>query len=78
MSPTALFSLAEHRVQHLSVLGWPGGVYPGWGVGGWAGRAIPGYYPAMLPGPIFNINLASGPTYGQMKGFSDYSMRFLR
>ena len=32
-----------------------GRVYPGWGYGGWLGGAIPGYYPAAIPGPIFTL-----------------------
>ena len=41
-------------------------------VGSWVGTGgvLPGYPPSQLPGPIFNLNLALGPTYGQMKAFS--------
>ena len=62
-----------------------GGVYPGWwgeGVAGVvsgrvSGRAIP--VPQIpVPGPIFSVILASGPTHGQMKGNSLVFMRFLR
>ena len=35
-----------------------GGVYPGWGPGGYWEGAIPGYYPDTLPGPIFSISEA--------------------
>ena len=40
MSPTALLRLAEHGVQHLSVLGVPGEGVPGVGVGGWGREGL--------------------------------------
>ena len=55
MSPTAIFTSGDARAAaYPGVHGW-GRVYPGWGVVGVAGRAIPVPSPAMLPGPIFNI-----------------------
>ena len=42
-------------------------MYPGCGTGGVAGRGYTGYYPAAIPGSIFNIYLRLGPTHGQMK-----------
>ena len=53
------------------------GVYPGWGtgVGSWVGtgEGYTGYYPGTLQMTIFSLNLASGPTYGQMKPFLEVS-----
>ena len=37
-----------------------------------------GYPPDQSQGPIFSIFQALDPTHGQMKGFSDYFMRFPR
>ena len=53
-----------------AALGMVGGVYPGYGTGGDPGGYLGGLYrdpPDTLPGPIFNLIPASGPTYGQMK-----------
>ena len=47
---------------------WWGEVYPGvvgYRVGG--GEGYTGTHPQAIPGPIFSIYLALGPTYGQMK-----------
>ena len=54
MSPTALFGPVGVAVPVFSVEQVPGRVYPGWGGPGWAGRAIPGYYPASPQDPIFS------------------------
>ena len=55
-----------------------GGVYPGCGMRVGREGAIPGTHPALLQGPILVIFQPQGPTYGQMKGFSRFPMRFLR
>ena len=56
------------------VRGVPGVV--GSRVGGWEGYT--GYYQIPSLDPYLVINLASGPTYGQMKAILMVSMRFLR
>ena len=58
--------------------GWDRGV-PGV-VGSWVGRegCYTGYQPSTIPGPIFNIFLRLGPTYGQMKAILRLLMRFPR
>ena len=38
-----------------------GGVYPGWGTGGWYLGGLYRVLPGTHPGPIFSLNLASGP-----------------
>ena len=58
----------------VALVGVPGVGYDGWVAGG----AIPGYYPATLQDPYLTIFSLKMPTYGQMKAFSVYSMRFLR
>ena len=67
-------------MQHLSVLGWPGGRgrgVPGvWGLVG-LGGCYTGYYPAPSQVPIFHHILASGPTHGRMKAILKEMMRFL-
>ena len=73
MSPTASFSPRDTEYGHPDYRCGVGGVYPGYGRTGWAGRAIPGTHQDHPPGPIFNIYLASGPTHGQMKAFSGIS-----
>ena len=55
-----------------------GGVYPGYGTMGGAGRAIPGTTQHPSQGPIYTIIQPQDPTYGQMKAISLCSMRFLR
>ena len=40
------------------------------------GRVLYRYPGHTLPGPIFNLNLALSPTYGQMKAISRFLMRF--
>ena len=55
MSPTALFASRDTVLGHDASSGAVWEVYPGWEVGGWAGRVLPGYYPATVPVPIFNI-----------------------
>ena len=39
---------------------------------------LPGTQPGPIPGPIFNIFRLQGPTHGQMKAFSEVSVRFPR
>ena len=46
-------------------------------VGGWS-EGYTGYPPALSQDPNISIFKAEGPTHGQMKGKSDYFMRFLR
>ena len=72
MSPTAIFSLGHDRAavlhaDHVGGRGVPGVVGSGDRVG--TGRGTTGVLPRTIPGPIFNLNLRLGPTYGQMKLF---------
>ena len=77
MSPTTILRLARRRTARLAHQTGRGRVYPGYGTGGRAGRAIP--VPSRtLPGPIFSIFKAKAPTYGQMKANYEVSMRFPR
>ena len=76
MSPTAIFDPRVHAGHPgRSVPGVGGGVpgvvgRVGTGVGGWEGYT--GTRPPTIPGPIFNIFKAIGPTHGQMKAILDY------
>ena len=60
------------------VLTWVGEGVPGVWDWGRAGRGYTGTPARTLPGPIFSLFKAKGPTYGQMKAILDYFMRFLR
>ena len=60
------------------VVGYGGGVYPGYGTRVVAGRAIPVPHQTPSQTPILSIFHASDPTYGQMKAILVYLMRFLR
>ena len=53
-----------------------GEVYPGWWDEGWVGRGTTRVPTQPSQDPIFNIFKAKGPTYGQMKAFLVYFMRF--
>ena len=56
-----------------------GGGVPGVGVAGWVpGRAIPVPSPYGSQDWLFTVFKVKDPTHGQMKGFSDIFMRFLR
>ena len=81
MSPTTIFTPPYHRAP-ACVDGHDGGGVPGV-VGGWvyrvgAGRGYTVYPGPAIPGPIFNLILRPGPTYGQMKLNYEVSMRFPR
>ena len=49
MSPTAIFTPRDCTDVGPGVQAVSGRVYPGWGYGRVAGRAIPGYYPPTQP-----------------------------
>ena len=67
MSPTATID-PLYRTADVHDADWPwGGVYPGCGDDGWAGRGIPGTHPGTSQDPIFNHIQPQGLTYGQMK-----------
>ena len=53
-------------------------MYPGWWEGGYPEGCYTGYPSRTIPGPIFSIFKARGPTYGQMKLILEVSMRFPR
>ena len=78
MSPTALFLLPAGPVYGSTGAPGTGGVYPGYGRTGGAGRGYTGYPPGPSQGPIYLIFKVKGPTHGQMKAFLDPAMRFLR
>ena len=78
MSPTALFASGADVLGHDAGSRGRGEVYPGYGTGGWVGRAIPVPHQTSSQGPIFSIFKVKSPTHGQMKAIPSYSMRFPR
>ena len=70
MSPTAIFFLATARCGTVTSPGgmrWWGGGVPGVVGYGVAGRVLYRVPTRTIPGTIFSLFLALGPTYGQMK-----------
>ena len=55
MSPTALFDLRDRTVLATLYCREGGGVYPGYGDDGWAGRGYTGTQPSTLQDPILSI-----------------------
>ena len=69
LSPTALFAQRHCTRGSTDVMGTTGMVgrgVPGVGRSGRVREGYTGYYPAAIPGPIFNIYLKTGPTHGRM------------
>ena len=67
LSPTTMFLDTVHPRVYIRTSGAGGGVYPGYGTGGWAGEGYTGTLPRTLPRTHIEHNLALSPTYGQMK-----------
>ena len=78
MSPTTLFSPGSSTSAGAAGTMGRGGVYPGCGMAGWAGRAIPVPYPAPSQDPIISHIPGLSPTYGQMKAKYTVLLRFPR
>ena len=69
MSPTALFDPRDRTAPSVEQTAVVGGGVPGVG-SWWVGReGYTGTQAQTLPRTIFSLNLASGPTHGQMKAF---------
>ena len=69
MSPTTILLLGDTGSATASATPGAGEVYPGWGMTGGLGGAIPGTHQAPSQYPYLVIFLRLGPTYGQMKAF---------
>ena len=78
MSPTTTFSLAAVPVNTSVVDMGAGRVYPGYGMTVGPGEGYTGTQPGPIPGLDLVHILRYSPTHGQMKGKSDYFMRFPR
>ena len=78
MSPTAILTPRGCMPGTCTAVTWAGEVYPGYGMTGGPGRAIPGTHPVPSQDPYLHISKAKGPTHGQMKAIMGPSYTVVR